>query len=207
MPAGRDVDACRLIHRDMRRFLALLVMVAALPGCATLQSVAALRQVTFAFDHVSDVRILGIGLDGVGGWSDLTPTDVSQLLSAATRGDVPLALTMHVRAENPADNHVTARLVGLEWTFFVEDRRTVSGRLPGEVRLPPGEAVDVRVPVSLDLADFFHTGARDLFELALGIAGRGTTRPIRLEATPVIDTPAGPIRYPQPIVIERAATR
>lgn len=172
-------------------------------GCATLRAVAALRQVVFAFDHISNVRLLGIGLDGVNGWSDLRAADASRLIYAATSGAVPLDLTVHVRAENPASNNVTARLVGLDWTFFVEDRRTVSGQLPGALELPPGQPVDVPLPVTLDLRQFFQGGARDLFEVALAIAGHGTSKPIRLEATPVVDTPAGPIRYPQPIVIQR----
>jgi hypothetical protein len=190
----------------VRARLASLLLLPAMAGCATLQELAALHQVAFAFDRVSEVRLAGIALDRVDGWSQLTTIDAARLVAAVASGNVPLDLVVHVRAENPSDNHVTARLVGLDWTFFVEDRKTVAGHVAGGLSLPPGQPVDVPVPVALNLSDYFHDGARDLFELALGIAGRGNTRSIRLEATPTIETSLGPIRYPEPIVIERAAT-
>ena len=188
---------------DSRRWAALL-LVPALFGCATLQELAALRQVAFSFDRVTDVKVAGIALDRIDGWSQLGAADAARIASAVASRELPLELVLHVRAENPKANPVEARLVGLDWTFYVEDRKTVAGRLRGGQQLPPGTPVDVPVPISLDLTNYFGGGARDLFELALGIAGRANTRPIRLEVTPEIETSLGPIRYPAPIVIERA---
>ena len=56
--------------------------------------------------------------------------------------------------------------------------------------------------VSLDLLEFFEGSGRDLVNLALSLAG-GEAPPTTLSvrATPTIETPLGPIRYPQPITI------
>jgi len=117
------------------------------------------------------------------------------------RSLVPLAMTVHVNAENPASNSVTARLVQLDWTLNIEDQPTVSGRLTQEYELPPGQVTDVPVTVELDLWDFFSGRAQDLFNLAQSAAGLNGPMSISLKATPTIQTPIGPIRYPSPITI------
>ena len=68
--------------------------------------------------------------------------------------------------------------------------------------LRPGAPTDVPITISLDLVDFFEANARDLVELALSLSGRGgAPKEVALRATPVVDTPLGPIRYPEPITI------
>jgi thiol-disulfide isomerase/thioredoxin len=190
--------------RSMPRVLAGLALLALLPGCATLQQLATLRSVTFGFDHIDQVRIAGIPVTSGRGYSQLGAADAARLAAAVLANQVPLELTLHVRGENPAENRVSARLVRLDWTLFLEDTRTVSGALDRPTVFPPGEAVDVPIPIRLDLASFVRTGARDAFDLALALAGYGgAPKEIRLEASPTIDTELGPIRYPSPVVIRR----
>jgi hypothetical protein len=56
--------------------------------------------------------------------------------------------------------------------------------------------------VSLNLVEFFEGSGRDLLELALAISGQGgAPKEIALEATPIVDTALGPMRYPRPITI------
>jgi hypothetical protein len=192
--------------RYRRSVLALLAGLLLLAGCATLREVAALRTVAFAIDRVSDVRIAGIAIDRVNGYSDLGTLDVARLAASVAAKQVPLDLVIHVQAENPKDNDVTARLVGLDWKLFISDRETVTGRHTGTFLLPPGQPVDVPVSASLELTRFFGGGGRELFDLALALAGRGNTpASVRLEAMPTIETPLGPMRFPTPIRIERRA--
>jgi hypothetical protein len=111
-------------------------------------------------------------------------------------------LTVHVLAENPPDNGVEARLLEMGWTLLLQNRETLSGRIDRPVLLPPGEPQAIPVVVSLDLLEFFEGSAQDLVELALSLAGQGgAPKDIALRATPVVDTPIGPIRYPQPVTI------
>jgi hypothetical protein len=181
-----------------------VVITLGVAGCATLQQVAALRRVAFAYDRISDVLLAGVRLDGKQAWTDVRVAEATRLANAVAGRQVPLDLTFHLRAENPPDNSVSARLTEMDWTLFVEDRRTVSGRLGGTYLLPPGEAVDVPLAVRFDLLELLDGRGRDLFDLALAIAGwGGAPKRLRIELMPTIETPLGPIRYPQPISVER----
>ncbi len=171
-------------------------------GCATLQQITALRQVDFAIDRVSEVRLAGIDLTGQRSYGDLSLAEAATLVAALSRRDVSLAFNLHLSAVNPADNRVSARLIRMRWTMLLEDRETVSGTVEREVVFPPGEPQDLPIAIELNVAEFFERNARDLFELALNLAGQGgAPKNVTLRAVPTIQTALGPIQYPQPITI------
>lgn len=188
----------------MRLRLATAALGAALlvGGCATLQQIAALRQVAFALDGIRDGRLAGVPLDRYRSVGSLSPSEVGRVAVALARGTVPLEFTLGVRAENPPDNRATASLVRLAWTFLLDGEPTVSGVVDSVVALPPGEARVIPMRIGLDLAEFVDGPAEDLVRVALSVAGldREPTR-VALRAVPTVDTPLGPIRYPQPITI------
>lgn len=188
------------------RLLLLLAIAGATSGCATLSQVAALHQVEFDLDRVSGATLAGVPLAGKDSYGDLGTIDVARLAAAVATKNVPLAMTIHVEGTNPASNSVTARLVEMEWTLLVDDVETVSGRLDRQFQFVPGRPTDVPIVVGLDLWDFFGGRAEDLFGIALGAAGAGgRTINLTLKATPTIETPLGPIRYPAPITIVQRA--
>lgn len=188
------------------RMVACLGLVLLLPSCAFLQSLAALSQVRFSLDRVSGIRLAGVHLDGIRSYSDLSLTDATRVASALSGGTLPLDLNLHVAADNPAGNP-EARLLALDWTLFLQDRETVSGLLEREVRMPSGERTDVPLAVRLDLLEFFDGGAGDLVELVLSLVREdGEPVDVRLEALPTVDTPLGPIRYPEPLILGGGGT-
>ncbi len=172
-------------------------------SCATLREFAALRDVQFRFDRVSGVSLAGIPIGPDADYGSIGVANLARLASEVAEGRVPLEVTAHVAATNPADNSVTARMVSMGWTLFVDDKRTVSGTVSDPVAIAPGATADVPVAVALDLVEFWQGGARELFDVARGIAGGSAARPLRLELTPTIETSLGPISYPQPIVVRR----
>jgi hypothetical protein len=185
--------------------LALLGTLA-VPGCTALQELSALRTVGFEFASVSDVRVVGIPIGPESSFSKLGMADAARLAAAALSNQVPIELVAHLNATNPAENRVTARMVALGWTLFVEDRRTLTGGLANPVAIAPGVTTDVPLAVRFDLVELGGGGARDLFDLAVGIAGQGTVqKDLRLELVPTIDTSLGPIRFPAPVVVRRSA--
>lgn len=193
----------RVAAAGRRRIFAWTVaaLVLLLSGCATLRQVTALQDVEFSLEGASGGTLAGIPIASTRSYEDLGTLDVARLAEAVSRGELPLETTLLVRASNPADN-VRARLVGLDWTLFLDDRETVSGAVDREYVLEPGEPVTVPVAVKLDLLDFFDRQLRPLVDLALVAAGAGEPHRVRLEATPSIRTRLGPIRYPEPISIE-----
>jgi hypothetical protein len=187
--------------RFNRPFLAV-AGVLALSGCATLQQIAALRDVDFSVDRLSDVRLAGVDLGRVRSYSQLSVTEAARLASAVSQRTLPMDFTVHLSALNPEDNSVDARLVRMDWTLLLQDRETLSGTFADETVLPRGRPTDVPIDVSLDLLDFFQGSAQDLFDLALSIADpNAPPTEVALRATPTVDTALGPIRYPRPITI------
>jgi hypothetical protein len=185
-----------------RRVLAIGGVVGMLSGCATLQQFVALRDVDFAVDRLTDVRLAGIDLARVTSYSQLSITEVGRLAAAVSQRTLPMDFRLHLTALNPADNSVDARLVQMDWTLLLQDRETLSGVFAEETLLRRGVATDVPIAISLDLMDFFQGNAQDLFNLARSLSGQGgPPTQVTLRATPTVDTAIGPIRYPNPITI------
>jgi hypothetical protein len=196
------------MNRLVRPAAILLLSVCVLTaGCATLAAVAALRAVEFALERVTGGRLAGVDLDRYRAGGSLNPLDAGRVAVALGRGSLPLSFTLHVGAENPADNP-PARLVGLDWTLFVEGRETISGVFNDERTLASGARTDLPITMELDLVQFFGTNSRDLANLALNLAGAGgDPAMLRLEAQPSINTEFGPIRYPGRITIQHEVGR
>jgi hypothetical protein len=178
------------------------MVAVALSGCATLQQLAALRDVDFEVDRLSDVRLAGVDLARVTSYSQLSLADAGRLAAAVSQRTLPMEFRVHLTATNPADNSVDARLVRMDWTLLLQDRETLSGVFADETLLRRGVATDVPIGISLDLMDFFQGSAQDLFNLARSLANPGgPPTQVMLRATPTVDTAIGPIRYPSPITI------
>lgn len=170
-------------------------------GCATLQQFAALQNVDFALDGVSRVELAGIDVTTVRDYSDLSILQVASLANAIRQNSLPLAVDVQVAATNPPTNG-EARIIQMDWTLFLEDRETVSGRLTDEIVIGRDATTVFPVRAELNLTEFFEGSARDLVDVALSIAGLGgEPKEISLTALPVIQTAIGPIRYDRPIRI------
>ena len=189
----------------VRSWFALAMLGAsalATSSCATLQEIVALRNVDFSLDRVSDLRLAGIDLARIRTYDDLSFTDAGRLVLAVSQKRLDMDFQLHLLAENPADNTTDARLVKLDWILLIQDRETLTGVFDGDVRLPPGEPTDVPITIRMNLVEFFDGSAQDLVELALSLVGQGgEPKEVALRASPVVETPIGPIRYPQPITI------
>ena len=173
-------------------------------ACATLQQIAALRTLTFEFTRVSDVRLVGIPIGAGSTFSGLGMVDAARLGAAILAKQAPIELVAHVNATNPAANQVTARMVELGWTLFVDDRRTLAGDIASPVAIGPGSTVDVPLSVRFDLFQLGSGGARDLYDIALTIAGQGSVKKdLRLDLEPTVETSLGPIRFSAPVVVRR----
>lgn len=184
------------------RLIAIL-LVSSIVGCASTRELAAMRQVEFRFDRISDAQIAGIRLGSVHSVEDVSVLDLGRLTLAVASKDVPLDLIVHLSGQNPAANNVTARMIAMDWSYFVDDRETVSGRLSEPYSFPPGQSTDVPVVVTFNMFSFFGGSGKDLLDTALALAGqRSSSHTVTLRLVPSIDTPAGRIRYPVPITLD-----
>ncbi len=197
------------MFRYARRLIAAaLLLMVTVSGCASIRQMSALRNVRFAFASVSDVRFAGVPIGPGTNFSQLGLTDLARVSAALVAKRAPLELVAHVNATNPEENLVAARMLELGWKFYGQDQETLAGRIGEPVVIERGQTVDVPVAVGIDLMKVKSGTARELFDLAVAIAGNGPIRQdLKLELTPTIDTAIGPITYPSPIVIRRPASQ
>jgi hypothetical protein len=189
-------------RRHLRAVVAACALVG-LAGCATLQQLTALRRVDFSLTGTAESSLAGVSIQSMRSYSDLSPLQLARVAAALAQGTLPFHTVLRVQASNPADN-VQARLLKLDWTLFLDDQKTVSGEVAKEYVLPPGQPVTVEVPVQIDLLQFFHDQLHEMVDLALAATtGEGGAHTLRLDATPSIETSLGPIRYPEPISIQK----
>jgi hypothetical protein len=185
-----------------------LAAVAAMSGCATLRQFAALGQVSFSFDRIKDVRLALVSTSGTNTYIYLRLEEVARITAAVATRKVPLEFLVQVRAENPSTNSVTARLLQLGWTLYLDESRILDGKLDRGYSFEPGKPVLVPIAVSLDAYELVGRSGGDLFDLALAIAGvEGHRKNVRLDLEPTVETDLGPIPYPSPITIRRDVGR
>jgi hypothetical protein len=183
------------------RYFAIFFAASMLVGCTTVQEIIALRSVDFQLDRVTEVRLGGIDLSHAQS-SDLSFSDGARVASALATRELPLSFRLNLLAQNPTSNRVTARLVRMQWTLFLEGTETISGQIAHAYELPPGQPTTVPIDISLDLLDFYERSGQDLIDLAMNLAGAGgSPKQVAIRAVPTIDTALGAISYPRPITI------
>ncbi len=185
-----------------RKLLCTLFAATTLVGCAALQQVGALRQVAFALGGVRGGRLAGVDLARISAPGGLSALEIGRITVAIARRDLPLEFQADVRAENPVDNKVTATMVKLAWTLFLDDKETISGVVDTSLTLPPGEPRIIPMKMRLNLLQFFDGPSESIVDLAIAVAGLNVDpTKITIKAVPTINTRYGPISYPAPITI------
>lgn len=191
-----------VVHpRHWLSMILLLSVSGLLLSCQTLREVANLRDVQFRIDRTSEGQLAGINLDRLDSYRDLSGTDVARLSSSLSRGELPLSFTLHLEATNPESNNVNARLTEMDWTLLLDDQETISGEFNREVVLSPGTPEDIPLGIKLDLVEFFDDNLQRLVNLAASVGGQGPPTNVKLRMQPTVQTPIGPMKYPEPITV------
>ena len=185
------------------QLIVLVTLLLVFQGCQTLKEIANLKNVDFALGAVRNINLAGVNLDNVESFRDVGAGDIIKLTAAVIKKDLPLSFSVDLKAENPADNSVAARLTRMDWTLFLDEQETISGALEEEHVLNPGQPVRIPIDISLELTDYFDNPVRDIIDLVSSIRGDdgSSSRTVSLKATPIVNTLVGPIRYPKPITV------
>lgn len=183
--------------------LVAVCLAAALAGsCATVEGLRAIADLEIEFDRISDAVLAGVELDRVRSYRDLRPADALRLAAAVSAGSAPFGMLVHLDAENPSASAARVDLLTLDWTLVLEGRDTVTGVYVHEEAIAPGTRSAVRVPIELDLLQFFGDDLEALVEIAAGAAGAGGREPdVALRVRPALATPLGPVRYPREVLV------
>ena len=209
------------MRRTSRRFLAVLGLagILSLSSCATLNDMATvlanLQRLKFKIAGVRDFRLVGIDIGSKAKLADFNAADVLKLGQAYTAKKLPAELVVDVLAVNPNDGtggttKTAGTLTGLECRLLIDGNPTVTGNIDGPVEIPgTGQESVIPFHLSLDLYVFFGDKRyEDLVQLALAIGGRSRAAArIALDAQPTVQTPFGPMTYPDRITIVSAEFR
>jgi hypothetical protein len=176
-------------------------------SCATLNSLAGLTRAQFKLNDAVGYRLSGIDILNKHSIRDFSIMDGLNLAKSFSSGTIPLTFTLNVAVKNPNAHQEGSSLSALSlsnfpWRLIIDGKETISGNIGGPVSLPDGGATTIiPLQVSVDLVKFFgEKGYDDLINLALAIAGEGTSK-LALKATPTISTPIGSLRYPSELTI------
>ncbi len=128
--------------------------------------------------------------------------DYGKLTVALARQDVPLDFLVNVEALNPAENKVTAKMIRLGWALHLNDKETINGVVDTAAVMEPGKPVVMPMRMRVNRVQFFNGPAQDMVALAAAVAGLNPDpTKISLKASPTVETPLGPLAYPNPITI------
>lgn len=186
----------------MKRIVLVASLLVGVAGCAALQQLAALRNVDFSIASVQNGRLAGIDLARLRDYSSLSTLDAGRIALALSRRELPFEFLVNVRALNPADNTVSARMIRLAWSLHLDERETISGVLDTTIVLAPGTPGVIPMRMRLDLLEFFDGSAQSLANIALSVAGQqADPTKVSIRALPTIETPLGPMSYPSPVTI------
>lgn len=186
----------------MKRIALVASLLIGAAGCAALQQLAALRNVDFSIASVQNGRLAGIELSRLRDYSSLSTLDAGRIALALTRRELPFEFLVNVRALNPADNTVSARMIRLAWSLHLDERETISGVLDTTIVLAPGTPGVIPMRMRLDLLEFFDGSAQSLANIALSVAGQqADPTKVSIRGLPTIETPLGPMSYPSPVTI------
>lgn len=168
-----------------------------------------LSRLKFKLDSVNGFQLAGIPLSGK---TSLSVMDGARILSAFSRNEIPATFILNVAALNPNDGtggtpKATSTLTSLQWTLIVDNTLTIKGDINDPITIP-GTGQDVLVPLqmNLDLVKFFKDkGYESIVNIALAIGGaNGSPSRLTLRVKPTVQTPYGPLTYPNEIdVIDR----
>jgi len=198
-----------------RKCLVVILLSVLVISCAELrdmlvqQSVNNLSKCKFRLVGVEKFSLAGVPLSGVSSLSQLSIQQGLNLTRAFAQGNLPTAFTLNVGVQNPNDgSNGMAKAAGvlsaLPWSLYIDEKPTVRGALAKSFALPSGsQETVIPLDMNLNLAEFFKDqGYKNILNLALALGGANASPSrLRLRGQPTIDTPMGPIQYPNEIDI------
>ncbi|MBC8043201.1 MAG: LEA type 2 family protein [Rhizobacter sp.] len=190
----------------IRRFTLSVACISLLmlSSCTQLQQMVNLAKCQFKLENAADFRVSGIDVSRIRSYSDIGLMDAAKLVYQFSQKSMPATFNLKMAVRNPKANGQTASLLKLDGKLFINGTETVMVSNPAAISIPPSDVpLMVDLPVSVDLYKFFgERGLQGLINLAAqigGLSAEPTT--LTLRARPTIDTPIGPVAYPNDIDI------
>ncbi len=190
-------------------FIIAIIPLLSVTSCSILKTFVNISHLKFKLNSVTDFQIIGISINNKTSLNDFNTGDIIKLTAAITKGELPVTFVLNVDAINPNDGSsgypaTEISIKSFAWKLFVDEKETISGNITSPVTVPgTGETKVIPLEIKFDLLNFFKDkGYENLMKLALNLGGtEGSASQLKLIAEPILGTPIGELRYPQPITI------
>ena len=193
-------------------FITLTLTAGLNVSCSSLKSItdalAGLQKCEFRLAGIREAKIAGVTLGDKRSMGDFRPFgDGITLLQAFRNNQFELEFVANVEVRNPntgkdGTRRTDAVISHIDFRVLIDEKETVTGDIEKPLTVPAsGETVIMPIKVRFDvLAYYREKGYDDLLNFLLGIAG-ADAKPSRiaLDIQPTVETPLGPMKYPQRI--------
>ncbi|MBR6251271.1 MAG: hypothetical protein IKR17_08785 [Bacteroidales bacterium] len=185
-----------------KRYLILVVLVASLMvACTSMNELVAFSKCDFNFKSVTDVRLANLDVSRLRNYSEMSPIDAIQLVSALGSGKLNLDLTVNVNARN--NNPTKASLSGFDYILWIDDVQMLDGSMEQQFDIQPGASVNMPMRFSIDLWKVLRSESRDkILNFGFGLATKNAdVSRVKLSLKPYLRVGDTVTKFPSYITI------
>lgn len=192
-----------------KKVLLIMALAVLLSACSVYKTMMNLSRLQFKLESVSDFRLNGMNISDKSKLSDFGAMQIIQLTTSIAQNKLPVSFTVTVDAKNPNDGKggfpaTDITIKKFPWKLLINDKETISGVVSKPVKVPGvGQVQQIPIQVELNLLEFVQgNGVNDIVNLVLALGGKKSDpSKVKIVADPLLDTPIGEMRYPEPITI------
>lgn len=150
-------------------FITLLFSLCLLTGCSSVKGIKNFANCDFAYKNITDVNIGSIDVSHLRHPKDLSYVDILKLIPIFKDKSIGLNMNVNIDVTNP--NQKEAKLEGVEYIVWIDDRQMVSGQMDKQLSIGANQTEVLSVPVSFNLLNVASFNTLDaLLEFVCGLA-------------------------------------
>lgn len=156
----------------MKKILFLLLIPALclslLTGCSSARGVKNFSNCQFNYKDVTNIRLASIDVSHIRSPKDLSYVDLLQLIPAFKDKSLGLNMNVNINVTNPNSN--VAKLEGVDYIVWVDEREVLSGSMDQKISIGSNQTEVLSLPVSVNLLNLATFSTMDaLLEFAIGL--------------------------------------
>ncbi len=150
-------------------FIPLLFILSLLVSCSSVKGIKNFANCDFAYKSITNVRIGSIDVSHLRNPKELSYVDLLKLIPIFKDKSIGLNMNVNINVKNPNQNE--AKLEGVDYIVWIDDREMVSGQMDKKLTIGANQTEVLSVPVSFNLLNVASFQTLDaLLEFACGLA-------------------------------------
>lgn len=185
----------------MKKIILLLVAFVALAAFFYFRTAKNFVNCEFAFDRVSSVVLADVDITNVKSLKKLNLLDGAKLLSALGNKEATLDLGVDLNVKNPNDE--PARLDGMDYILYIDERKVVEGSMEQQVLIDGMAETKIVLPCKVNVHDILSSDNIDsIADFAFGVANNNVdTKRMKIDIKPYFTIAGKTVKFPTYITI------